>query len=202
MAATGNNDPNPSIPTVLAMEDGTRVVGAGAELIRALHFVFEAERPGYWAAVMKRAGIATGKAFAAHLDAQFASAGNLRLASMPLAACLEFLVRHVTEHGWGRLSIDATGAAEHGVVVAHLMQSFAAETLTGTENSADPLLAGMLQGYFEHVTGQTLGCEEIACMRQGAPQCTFVLATTDRLQPILPFIGVETADQIIARLRH
>jgi predicted hydrocarbon binding protein len=202
MSEPEEKDPHrPLSAPLLTSGDGMRVAGSGGEMVRALRFVLEAERAGTWSQVLKQAGIATGKAFAMNLDARFSAAGNLSLASMPLAACLEFLVRHVVEQGWGQLAIDASGATEQGLVVARLGQSFAAEALNNSKQPADPLLAGMLQGYFEHVTGQALACEEIACMSQGAPHCTFVLATPDRLQPILPFIGRESAEEILARLR-
>lgn len=192
--------PSAPPPNIITTDDGMRVVGAGGGMMRAAQFVFEAERPKSWTPVLKQTGAAAARSFATSLDARLSAAGNLSLASLPLDACLEFLVRHVVENGWGRLAIDTSRATESGVVVASLGQSLEDVAEARREEFGHPLLAGMLQGYFEYVTGQSLRCEEIACMRKGAPHCTFVLTTPDRLQPVASFIGRESPSQIIARL--
>ncbi len=109
---------------------------------------------------------------------------------------------HFAAHGWGHLKLDLADAAEHGFVVARLKHSYFVETLTDVDDFVDPVLAGMLQGFFEHFSGQTLGCEEIACAGRGADQCTFVLTDPERLATITPLIGREGAEALLARLRQ
>src|SRR6185436_14623513 len=112
---------------------------------------------------------------AQHLDTELSRLGHPALGALPLEACLVLLERRLAALGWGQLKLDLAEAAEHGVVVATLEHSAFAEALADVTDFADPLLAGVLSGFFEHVSGQALGCEEIACVRRGAPACQFVI---------------------------
>lgn len=186
---------------VVADPAGSRVGCAGPELLRSLHLVLEKERAGAWAAVLKTAGFSCGKKIATNLDAELAAMGKPALAALPIEGCLVFIEHYFAVHGWGRLSLDLTDAAEHGVVLARLEQSFVAGALQDPSAFADPLQAGILQGFFEHISGQTLGCEEIACARRGAPHCLFVITAPERLGSVVSFVGYESADAILQRLR-
>ncbi|MBI4622310.1 MAG: hypothetical protein HY736_03685 [Verrucomicrobia bacterium] len=186
---------------VVANPAGARVVCAGPEVLRSLHLVFEKERAGTWTATLKTAGFACGKKIATGLDAELAALGKPALAALPIEACLVFVEHYFAVHGWGRLKVDLADAAEHGVVIARLEQSFFAAALQDPAAFADPLLAGVLQGFFEHISGQTLGCEEIACARRGAPHCIFVITSPERLGTIVSFVGYESAEAILQRLR-
>lgn len=122
------------------------------------------------------------------------------LTGLPLEACLVFLAHHFARHGFGTLRLDLARAAEHGVVVATLADSFMASAAGSAHDFADPLPAGLIQGFFEHISGQELGCEEIACAHLGAPECTFVITAPKRIDSIRGVIGREPAAAIIDRL--
>ena len=179
---------------------GTRAVLAGPGLVRSLFLILERERAGSWPGVLKIGGQAWGRKFAADLDARLAAMGKPMLTGLPLEACLVFIENHFAVHGLGRLKFDLAHASEHGVVVAHLEHSFFGAVLPENGLSADPMLAGLLQGFFDHVSGQSLDCAEIACVRRGAGRCTFVVTDPERLAAVAPSIGSETAEAIIARL--
>lgn len=180
---------------------GSPLTFASAEMIRGFHYVIERERTGAWRSAMKATGHTTGRKFGVSLDALLAAHGQPALDALPLEACLALLEQHLTNLGWGKLQLDLTDAAQHGLVVARLQHSVFAEALADVPDFVDPLPAGMLQGFFEHISGQTLGCEEIACVRHGAPHCTFVITAPERLARIMPAIGRENADTLLARLR-
>lgn len=179
----------------------TPLAFASVEMIRGFHHVIERERTGAWRSALKAAGHATGRKFGARLDALLAARSQPALNALPLEACLALLELHLTNLGWGRLQIDLTDAAQYGLVVARLEHSVFVEALADVPDFVDALPAGMLQGFFEHISGQTLGCEEIACVRRGAARCTFVISAPDRLARIMPMIGRENADMLLARLR-
>jgi predicted hydrocarbon binding protein len=180
---------------------GLRVVCAPPELLRSLRFVLEQESPGTAQTVLKAAGIASGKSIAQHLDTKLSHLAQPALSALPLEACLVLLERQLVALGWGHIKLDLTDAPDHGVVVARAEHSGFAEALADVEDFADPLIAGVLSGFFEHVSGQVLGCEEVACVRRGAAACTFVITAQERLDPLLPLLGHESADAIIARLK-
>lgn len=186
---------------ILKNATGARVVGVGPEVLRSLHHVLERERAGSWSLTLKAGGRACGQRVAANVDAELAALGKPALAALPLDACLCFIDRYFAAHGWGQLTLDLADAAEHGVVVAHLAQGLFARVMPDADTVVDDLLAGMLQGFCEHISGQALGCEEIACAGHGAAQCTFVITAPERLEAIRPFIGTEDTSSILARLR-
>jgi predicted hydrocarbon binding protein len=179
---------------------GGRVIFAAAEAIRGLQHVLERERPGAWRITMTACGRACGRRIAATLEAKLATLGQPALAALPLEAGLAFLEHAFAAHGWGRLKLDLAHAAEHGLVVARVEHSFFVETLPAGDRFVDAMLAGILQSFFEHISGQTLGSEEIACGRGGANHCTFVIAPIEKLAAVLPRIGQDSAESILAQL--
>ncbi len=179
---------------------GNRIAFASPQTLRSFRLVLDGERPGLWRTLQKAAGHACGGKIARDLDARLAAEQQPALASLPLEACLGFLEHHFSSHGWGLLSVDLTHAAEHGLVVARLSYSCFAEADPEGSEFADPLVAGMLQGFFEHISGQTLGCEEIACVRRGSTQCEFVITAPERLATVMPYLGREPAVKVITRL--
>lgn len=181
---------------------GQRLVLVAAETNRSFRHVLEAEQPGAWAAAMAASGISTGLKIATSLDTALAALGKPTLASLPLEACLALLEHTFCAYGWGRLKIDLNDAADHGFVVARLENGFTVETLPKVEDFVDALIAGVLQGFFGHISGQNLGCVEIECVRRGAAQCTFVITAPERLDLIAPAIGQEPAATLLARLRQ
>ncbi len=177
-----------------------RVIAASPEMLGSLRQVLEAERPGSWAAVVKSAGSSWGRKFAASLDARLTTISKPILSELPLEACLVFLEHHFGRNGLGRLKLDLARAAEHGLVIATLDNSIFAALMKGQPGFADPLAAGILQGFFEHISGQGLGCGEIECAAQGAARCTFVITAPERLEAVADLVGVETAAVIITRM--
>ena len=180
---------------------GTRIAYASHEFTRALHHVLLKEKPGVWRDALARTGRACGREIALGLDRESARLGQPALAALPLEHCLVFLTRTFAAHGWGLLEIDLADAPEHGLVTAHLTHSYFAEVLSDVNDFVDPFPAGLLQGFFEHLSGEPLGCLEIACVRRDAPRCTFVITATERLELIAPLVGREPAASLIARLK-
>lgn len=180
---------------------GDPMVGLTRECTRAMHHVMLREKSGTWREIMLRTGRSCGRELAAKLDSESALRGAPALAALPLETCLGHLQRAFAAQGWGRLTIDLTAAAEHGLVVAHLEDGYFPEALSDTSDFADPFPAGLLQGFFEHISGEQLGCLEIACVRRGAARCTFVITAAERLAALAPFVGVEGADALLARLK-
>ena len=185
----------------LVNSQAERVSSLPGPLLGALRFVLERERVGSWRATSKNIGRACGKQLGSGVDAQLAGLKQPALATLPLETALDFLVRHFALNAWGLLTLDVSAAISHGIVISHLRNSWFAAALTDANEYADPFFTGVLEGYFEHISGQTLAGAELACSRRGAAHCTFVLTTQERLTPVLPFIGRETAEAIIARLK-
>jgi hypothetical protein len=180
---------------------GERIVFAAPNFTRSVHLVLQAEKPGAWSAACAKGGIAVGKKIGVGLDAGLARLGESALAALPLETSIAFIERYFSSHGWGLLQLDLTDAAEHGIVTGRLQHSYFVDVLADIGDAGDPLPAGILQGFFEHVSGQSLGCVEIACARHGAPHCTFVITAPERLESVVSLLGSAPAEAIIARLK-
>jgi predicted hydrocarbon binding protein len=185
---------------ILATHSGHRSVCCGPEMMRSLQLILGRERPGAWAATLKAAGHFCGKNFAANLDTSLGALGKPMLSGLPLDVCLVFIESFFAREGLGVLKLDLSPASEHGLIVARMQNSFFAEVTLEQGAFADAMPAGLLQGFFAHISGQGLGCDEIACVAQGAPQCTFVLTAPERLSAVHPLLGRAPAEAIIQQL--
>jgi len=181
--------------------DGTRVVHTATEFFQAAHLVLHASQPGVWEKLLQAGGVTAGKHFGHSLDRELARLGEPVLADQPLEVCLALAERHFASQGWGLLASDLSDAPEHGLVVARLRQSPFVEAIGATGRFADALPAGFLQGFLEHISAQPLGCMEIACASDGAPHCTFVITSAERLAPVAPLLGQTSPEDIIAQLK-
>ncbi len=185
---------------------GARVVFAAVEAMRSLHDVVENERLGAWRVAMQATGHICGRSIASDLELRLGALGKPALAALPLEACLVLIERSFAIHGWGRLELDLAYAAQYGLVLARVEHSFFVEALPHATDFVDPLIAGMLQGFFEHISGQSLGCEEISCIRHpvtgsvSPALCTFAITAPERLATIRAQLGNATAEALIARL--
>jgi predicted hydrocarbon binding protein len=180
---------------------GLRVVFAAPQFFRAVHLVLTRKDPESWKSLLARCGRDCGRQIATTLDAELARLGQPTLGALPFESCLIFLERIFAAHGWGVLKIDLADAADHGLVTARLTHSYFAAILSDVDDLVDVLPAGLLQGFFEYLSGEQLGCGEIACVRRGAPHCTFVITAAERLASVSPHFGRETAEAILARLK-
>jgi predicted hydrocarbon binding protein len=180
---------------------GERLVCVPDDLLRILRLSLEKELTGAWPSVIKAAGRAFGADLAKRAQTASAIPAPSSAATSSFEARLEPLERQFALHGWGRLQLDASDVAGRGLVVARLEHSYFVEAFADVHGLVDAMFAGVLQGYFEAVAGRPLGCEEVACVRQGASLCTFVVAAQSRLDAIASAIGRESATAILARLK-
>ena len=179
---------------------GTRVVFAPPALLRALHGVSPGEPAGPGQKHLSASGVAAGRAFGLGMDHELTTRRQPALTDQPLEICVGLAERHCASQGWGLLAGDLSLAPEHGLVIARLRQSCSVAALGPGADFADAALAGFLQGFLEHVSGQPLRCLEIGCARAGAPHCTFVITSAERLEPATALIGRLSPDAIIQRL--
>lgn len=179
----------------------THGVFAPPELLRALHGVLQAESEGAWPKTSRARGLAAGRAMAAAADRDFAARQEPSLTDQSLEAGLALVEGHFSAQGWGLLATDISLAPEHGLVIARLRHSPVVAALGHGADFADAMSAGFLQAFLEHVSGQPLGCLEIGCARTGSPHCTFVITSSDRLDPIVGLVGRLAPEEIIERLK-
>jgi predicted hydrocarbon binding protein len=178
---------------------GSECIYVSADIIRGVHRALVEKTADAWKIIFRNCGRSWGKRVAGHLDAGLRKTGVAGQASLPLTGHLACIEAYFAEHGRGLLKLDLS-PADRGLVVARLKNSYFAAVLSDVENLVDPLLAGILQGFVEHVSGTEPGCSEIACVRKGAPECVFVITAPSRLDRIEAQFGVVPAEEILANL--
>jgi uncharacterized protein len=177
-----------------------RLIYVSADLMRGIHQALVEETADAWKIIFRNCGRTWGKRVATHLDGGLAKLGKGSQAALPLEGYLAFIEAYFAEHGWGVLKLDLADAPR-GLIVARLHDSYFVDVLADVDDTVDALLAGILQGFIEHVAGAELGCAEIACVRKGAPECVFVVTAPARLDAIETKIGNTSAEDILTALR-
>ena len=177
-----------------------RLIYVSSDLMRGIHQALLEETADAWKIIFCNCGRTWGKRVARHLDTSLERAGRGTQSALPLEGYIAFIETYFARHGWGVLKLDLSDAPL-GLIVARLTSSYFVAVLSDTDDLVDPLLAGILQGFLEHVSGAELAAAEIACARKGAPECVFVVTARSRLDAIEPLIGNTDADAILATLR-
>lgn len=178
-----------------------RIVYVSSDLMRGIYQALQEETADAWKIIFQNCGRTWGKRVATTIDQELVSGGRTAQADLPVEGYIHFIESYFYQHGWGGLKIDLSGAASHGLVSATLQNSYFVEVLNDVDDFVDSLLAGIMQGFIEHVSGTQLGCTEIGCARRGASECTFVITDQSRLDAIDGRVGSTDAAQIINELK-
>jgi len=95
-------------------------------------------------------------------------------------ACLEALFNH---HGWGKVKVDLS-RHEQGLLVVDLEGAVMADLVEQADQPVDTLMAGILAGFFSHLSGQDLDCVQTQCLACGAASSKFIIGLGSRLAPV------------------
>lgn len=178
-----------------------RIIYVSEDLMRGIYQALLEETADAWKIIFQNCGRTWGKRVATTIDQELVEGGRTAQADLPIEGYVSFIEAYFQQHGWGTLKIDLSDAANHGFVGATLENSYFVEVLHDVDDFVDSLLAGILQGFLEHVSGAQLGCTEIGCVRQGSPVCTFVVTDQSRLDAIDGRVGSDDPALILADLK-
>jgi len=93
------------------------------------------------------------------------------------------LENYFSMHGWGKMTITLDDAQSHGIVVARLEHSIFGAALSSVPGNVDEMIAGMLRGMFENISGQELDCIETPHPPDGAKDmAAFIITAPKRIQ--------------------
>tara|TARA_R110002167_G_scaffold72740_1_gene204264 strand:+ start:84 stop:734 length:651 start_codon:yes stop_codon:yes gene_type:complete len=178
-----------------------RIIYVSTDLMRGIYQALLEETAEAWKIIFQNCGRTWGKRVAGTIDQELVGSGRASQSELPIEGYVKFIEAYFQQHGWGTLKIDLSDAPSHGFVSATLENSYFAEVLHDVDDFVDSLLAGILQGFLEHVSGAQLGCTEIGCVRRGADVCTFVVTDQGRLDAIDHRVGESPVVQILADLK-
>ncbi|GAB5561963.1 MAG: hypothetical protein SynsKO_36100 [Synoicihabitans sp.] len=178
-----------------------RIIYVSSDLMRGIYQALHEETADAWKIIFQNCGRTWGKRVAETIDKELVGSGRTAQAELPLDGYTRFIEAYFYQHGWGALKMDLSHAANHGLVVATLENSYFVEVLNDVDDQVDSLLAGILQGFLEHISGAQLGCTEIGCARRGEAHCTFAITDQGRLDAIDSKVGSTAPEQIINELK-
>lgn len=185
------NRPSPAtLPAV------TRI-GLSDTFAPAAAHVFEAEQAGSFARVFRAIGRSCGRALAQEMDREGSAHGASALPKLALEVSLARFAAELATRGLGKISFDLAGAPR-GVVIARLEHGLGEDSSAGS--AEDPLMCGLLAGFFECLSGETLDCLQLDAAPAPAPAITFAVATPDRIAALAPHVGREPAEKLLRRL--
>jgi predicted hydrocarbon binding protein len=110
---------------------------------------------------------------------------------------------YFTKNGWGTIVIHLNDAQDYGFVRVSLQQSIFADALKHIEGPVDFMIAGMLRGMFETISGHSLDCLQICCAGTSPDQSSeFLISAPGRMAALSKEVGQGiSVDDAIARLR-
>ncbi len=181
-----------------------RVLYLSADVLRGIYDALYYEAGDSWGIILKSCGHLWGQRIARLLEREVHHQAQRRLEQFTVAEYVALIENYFAHHGWGKLTLNLEDAAAYGIVRATLTHSLFAATLTQVEGPVDFMIAGMLQGLFERVSGCDLDCLEVASPRQNAaPASEFLLTAPHRLAALETLIenGASCAD-LLQQLRQ
>ncbi|OUD14172.1 hypothetical protein [Thioflexithrix psekupsensis] len=181
-----------------------RLIYLSTDIIRGIYEALHYEAGEAWHVILKNAGYLWGKRLALSLEQEVKIMGLPPLVQMPVEQYIFLIEQYFNRHGWGVMQILLDDAPRYGIVRAVMTHSLFASALNHVEDRVDAMIAGMLRGVFESISGQELDCIEIVCARQSAaPACQFLISSQERILNIEPLVedGV-AAEAIVEQLRQ
>lgn len=92
-------------------------------------------------------------------------------------ACLQQLFSH---HGWGKVRVDYS-LQNKGVLSVVLANPIYGSLSTSTEPVGDPLMAGMLAGFFSEIGGEQLDCVQTETVAGETVEARYVVSLAARM---------------------
>lgn len=179
---------------------GTRIVALTADFLHGFRRAIMDECGPAAETVFRSIGRRWGALFARRFEKEMTEFYGKPLRGFMLALFQACLVELFSHHGWGRVSLDLSRHAQ-GLILVDLREPIFAGLVKDSDRPVDVLMAGILAGFFSHLSGQELDCVQTACQACGAPSSKFVLGLTARLAPVASWVeNGKSHDEIVREL--
>ncbi len=182
---------------------GVRVIYLSSDIVRGIHEALNYEAGEAWKLILEKCGYLWGKHMFESLLKEIQAVSQHNLEHLPASEYINTLEAYFSMHGWGNAKIHLQDAP-HGIIRVTMTHSLFADALNHIDDRVDAMIAGMLRGFFEKVSGgQLLGCVETACVRRNAePRCEFLISGIERIEKLAHLIDDEVApNKILEQLR-
>lgn len=181
--------PNEAFSGVLRDEQQRRIVQVPATFFEALRGTFARLAPENWVIFANEWGTQWGRRAAIELEADSLERTNGSLEDLTMVRAAALVTEYIESQGWGKAEFSFD-AANEGVLGIEMVRSALAETssrsVSGAKTTLLPagacaMLGGFFSGVLSHMAHKRLVAREVACTARGAPSCTFVMVSADRV---------------------
>jgi len=184
--------------------NNTRIIYISSDIVRGIYEALYFEAGEAWKIILKSCGYIWGKRVSDYLDNELKTTSGQGLHMLTVKSYIDLLEKYVATHGWGRACVYLNDAEQHGIVRVSMMHSLFVNSLNDLDERVDHIIAGMLKGMFENISGHSLECIEVICTNNStSPTCEFLISAPERIASIeaLAEEGV-TLDAIVEQLRQ
>ena len=167
---------------VMRNRAGTRMIALTSDFLLGLVNALNNECGPAADLVFKSCGRSWGSRFAPRFEKEVSDYYGTPLRDAPSSMFLGTLAAAFNHHGWGNVVVDLH-LYDRGLILVTVTNAVYAGLVKKSDRPADPLLAGVLAGFFSHFAGQELDCIQTQCAALGANESRFVLGLESRLAP-------------------
>lgn len=179
---------------------GTRIVALTSDFLVGFRRALADECGPAAESVMNTFGRKWGALLAKRFDQEMRGHYRVPVSEMEMPLFQGCLAELFARSGFGRLTLDFR-RADRGVVVAEIRDPFMAGIVGVSDKPVDAILAGILESFFSHYSGEALGCVQTECQARGDEVSRFVLALKDRLAEAPGWVESGVGhDEILRRL--
>ena len=163
--------------------NGARMCVLTSDFLLGLHRAITHECGIAAEEVLKKCGKKWGQQTAKRFAQQMQEYYGIPLSEFPRSTFEACLIESFSHHGWGKLELDWTQHGQ-GLIIAVVEHAIYADILPPTERPADPMLAGLLGGFFSELSGEPLVGIQTSYPTQDAAYSHFIVGRGTRLQKV------------------
>jgi len=164
-----------------------RMIYLSSDIIRGIHQALVYETGEAWGEILKQCGYVWGKRMTASLEQQMKVLVRQKMDHLPIPQFVHLIEDFFPCHGWGVAKVDLSRASQHGVLSVSLTNSLFSEVLKKPDERVDFMIAGMLRGMFEIMSGHALDCIETISARDPSER-VFVISSARRIDEVAEMI--------------
>ena len=182
---------------------GVRIIYLSTDIIQGIHSALHFEAGDSWRLILKTAGYVWGKRVAQSLDRELSAIAGKKLEKLTVDEYVALLENYFSMNGWGKMTITLDDAQSHGIIVARLEHSIFGAALSSVPGNVDEMIAGMLRGMFENISGQELDCIEMPHPPDGMKDvAAFIVTAPKRIQGLSNLVDQKaTFNEFLDELR-
>ncbi len=179
---------------------GTRMIALTADFLLGLRRAIVDECGPAAETVFKSCGRKWGVLFGKRFDKEMSEYYGQPLRDFQMSMFNACLVEAFSHNGFGKLTLDWS-QQHQGLILIELREAIMASLVKQAERPADAMVAGILGGFFSHITGEDLDGVQTACPMRGGDTSRFIVGLKERLAPVEAWVeNGKTHEEIVAEL--